>query len=181
MLKLRIELPESFDEETNEFTANYVDLELEHSLLSLSKWESIHQKPFGSKEDKTTYETIDYVRCMNLTPDVPDVVFDFLSPDNFEAINNYINEPHHGTTFRDEFPEKNPTKQIISAELIYYWMFSNGIDKSCEEWHLNKLLALIRVFSIQNAPSKKLAPGEAARRRRELNERRIAEMKSKKG
>lgn len=178
MLTLEVVMSESFNEVTSEFGEDSTfTLELEHSLVSLSKWESHFEKPFIETK-KTNEETLWYIReAMTLTPNVPPEVFQKLSGDNLSSITKYIARKMTATTFRDR--PGSSTQEIITAELVYYWMFSLSIPKECEYWHLNRLLTLIRVFNVKNAPTKKMSAAEVAAHNRKLNEERRRQMGSK--
>jgi hypothetical protein len=169
---------ESFNEATDEFvSAETVRFELEHSLLSLSKWESKWEIPFLSDKPKTNEQTLDYVRTMYLGNEFPEGILEKFSPGNFADIDTYINARMSATWFNDKRKE-HPT-EIITAELIYYWMIALGIPFECQEWHLNKLLTLIKVCNIKNSPKQKMSPQDVARQHRELNELRRQETGSR--
>ena len=119
--------------------------------FSLHKWESKWNKAFLTKREKTTEEIIDYVKCMTLTKNVNPEVYLCLTADNFKQIQNYIEAPMTATTFADDKQSKN-SREVITSELIYYWMIAQNIPFECRKWHLNSLLTLIRVCNIKNAP-----------------------------
>ena len=176
MLRLVVPGVEMFDDESQEFvTHGDVTLELEHSLVSLSKWESKHEKPFLGKVEKTTEETLDYVRCMILTPDAPEEIVSKLSEENIMEVNQYIDAKMTATWFSDT-PGAPKTRDVITAELIYYWMVVFQIPFECERWHLNRLFTLIRVCNIKQAKPKKMSRSELAARNRELNAQRKAQL-----
>lgn len=160
MLKITIPPREMFDERTNEFvsTKEYT-LQLEHSLVSLSKWESKWNIPFFSKEAKTIEQTIDYIKCMTITQNIDDSVYDLLTQENINTINNYINAPMTATTFKQRAANRM-SSEIVTAELIYYWMIALQIPMECQRWHINRLLTLVRVCNIKNEPGKKMSRNE---------------------
>lgn len=160
---------EVFDESKQEFVDKKEQiLRLEHSLISLSKWESKWNKAFLSMKEKTNEETIDYIRCMTMTPNVDPDVYSRLTSDNIKEINDYISAPMTATWFSDE-KSKGGSRETITSELIYYWMISLNIPFECEKWHLNRLLTLIKVCARKNAPPKKRSKSEIMRRNAELN------------
>lgn len=174
MLKLIIDSEEFFNEETQRFITNgQIVLELEHSLASVSKWESIHQVPFLSGGKKTTEQTLDYVKAMILTPEFSPEVFSRFSEQNFEQVNNYIESKQSATTF-GELPQRKGHSEPITSELIYYWMITFNIPFECEQWHLNRLFSLIRICNLKNSKPKKMSRGELNRRNSALNAQRKA-------
>jgi len=177
---LRIIIPENeyFNNTTQEFiNIKETELSLEHSLVSISKWESKWHKPFLSKEEKTNEEMIDYIRCMTITQNVNPMVYSFLSNDNIKSINEYINNPMTATTFSEN--KKGTNREIITSEIIYYWMVSYQIPFECQRWHINRLLTLIRVCSIKNQPSKKMPMNEIMRSNKNLNQIRKSKLNTR--
>lgn len=178
MLKITVPLQEGVDEDNNFVLLDSFELELEHSLASLSKWESKFEKPFLAQNEKTTEEVLAYIECMTLNPDVPPEVWGKLSQENYQAINDYIDSKQTATWFSDNGP-KTQSGEIITAEIVYYWITSMGLDWQVQHWHLNKLFTLIRVFDLKQAKPKPMGRAEQMQRQRELNQKRRAEMKSK--
>lgn len=168
---LRLDLPkiELYDQKTNSFyTTEAQQIELEHSLVAVSEWESKWHKAFLTKEPKTSEEMQDYVRCMTLTKDVDPIVYQYLPADASYKINKYIEDPMTATWFRKD-EQQRPNRETVTAELIYYWMIQCEIPFECQHWHLNKLLTLIHVCDVKNTPAKKMGKGELMRRNSELN------------
>jgi hypothetical protein len=179
MLTIIVLGDEAYDESSEEFiTQGDVTLDLEHSLVSLSKWESIYEKPFLSTEDKTLEEVIGYVRAMTLTPNVPNEVYSKLTNTNIEAINEYIAAKMTATWFTDP-PGAPKSRDIITSELIYYWMVTFNIPFECEHWHLNRLFTLIRICNVKQAKPKKMSRAELMARNRALNAQRREQLGTK--
>ena len=180
MLKIIVKGGEIFNEDTFEVTqVKDTVLQLEHSLISLARWESKWHKPFLEDMDKRTpEENLDYIRCMTISQNVDPEVYSCLSPENMLEIKNYMDDTMTASWFNET---KNPkTKQkAVTAELIYYWMISLQIPFECEKWHLNRLLTLIRVCNIENSPKKKMRKGDIFKQNRALNEARRKSMGTK--
>lgn len=177
---LRITIPgiEYYDEEKNEFMCyDEHTVDLEHSLVSISKWEAKWCKPFLNGKDKSVEEILDYVRCMTITDGIADEVYSRLTEDNLKAINEYIGHPMSATTFANERPSGG--REIITSEIIYYWMVAFNIPFECQHWHLNRLLTLVKVCNIKNNPPKKMSKQEILSRNRALNEARKREMNTR--
>lgn len=170
MLQLKIQLSsEDWDEEKEEFVeAAYQTLQLEHSLVSLSKWESKWNKAFLSKKDKTDEETLDYIKCMTITQNVKPEVYERLNDSHIKQIKDYIDAPMTATVISDDKTSKGGN-EVVTSELIYYWMISLNIPVEFQKWHLNRLLTLIRVCNIKNSPPKKRSKSDIMRRNAALN------------
>lgn len=176
MLELTIPAGERYDAKNNEFIQfGGQTLKLEHSLLSLSKWESKWNKAFLGKETKKTLEeTIDYIRCMTITPNVDPSVYSYLTDDNIKAVAEYIDAPMTATTFgsaeKRAEGSKGRYRETVTSELIYYWMVAYNIPFECQKWHLNRLLTLIKVCNVKNTPAKKRKMSDIVKDRHALNE-----------
>lgn len=181
MLKLTIPEREYFDSYTQTFVNTKAQtLQLEHSLVSLSKWESKWHKPFISDEPKTVEETVDYIRCMTITQNVDPMVYQAITNDMLEEIQTYIDDPMTATWFSNNGPKKGVNKKsVITAEIIYYWMIANNIPMECQKWHLNRLLTLIRVCNEKNSPPKKMSKKEVLAQQKALNEARRAKLNTR--
>ena len=180
MLRLKIPLgPEIWDEEIQEFVEpKYKILELEHSLVSLQKWESKWCKPFLHTTELTYEETLDYIKCMTKTQNVDPDIYNLLTESHVKEIRDYIAAPMTATTFsEDKSGKKN--REIITAEIIYYWMVALQIPESYRKWHLNQLLTLIRVCNIKNEPPKKQNKGDIMRQNAALNAARRKKLNTK--
>ena len=176
MLQITIPAGERWDEGKQEFIqVKGHTLQLEHSLISLSKWESKWCKAFLSNKDKTYEETMDYIKCMTITPNVDPDIYNYLTSDNINQINEYIGAPMTAAYFSEDKSRK-AGREVVTAELIYYWMISLNIPFECQKWHLNRLLALIRVCNIKNQPPKKMSKREIMSRNAALNAARRSQM-----
>ena len=170
MLEIRVEETEQYNEITNEFiTIKPQLLKLEHSLVSISKWESKWHKAFLSNNEKTPDEIMDYIRCMTINQ-VDPIVYYCLSQKNMDDIKAYIDDPMTATTIKDIPGKRN--HEVVTSELIYYWMVALQIPFECEKWHINRLLTLIRVCNIKNQPAKNIPKREILNQNRLLNEAR---------
>lgn len=181
MLEITIPAAEQWDERDKVFVyTKEQTLRLEHSLVSLSKWEEKWNKAFISNKQKTREETLYYIRCMTITQNVPEEVYKYI-PDNILAeIHEYIDAPMTATHFPDNGVSKKGTqKEAFTAEVIYYYMISYGIPVEFQKWHLNKLLTLIRVFDHKNSPPKKMGREALLSRNKALNEARRKQLNSK--
>lgn len=180
MLTVKIPPIELYDEVSGLFINSKKEqvLQLEHSLVSLSKWESKWKKPFLGKEDKTTEETRDYIKCMTLTQNVNPEVYTRIPISIVNRISDYIEDPMTATTF--SFPSQNKTnREVVTAEILYYYMIALNIPFECQKWHLNRLLTLINVCSIKNQPATKMSRKEIVNRNKALNEQRRQALKTK--
>jgi len=175
MLQLIIPGIEQFNDETGEFIyPKGHTLQLEHSLVSLAKWESKWCKAFLTNKEKTLEETKDYIRCMTLTQNVSSEAYDELTNNNLNQVTDYINA-QMSATYIDDPKTSGINGEVVTTELIYYWMVALSIPFECQKWHLNRLIALIKVCNIKNQPPQKRSTNEiltdyaavnAARRRR---------------
>lgn len=169
MLSITIAAVEQFDEIKQEFVnSKEQKIQLEHSLVSLSKWESKWQKPFLSKTEKTIEETVDYIRCMTITQNVDPNVYNFITPANIQEVTAYIEAPMTATTINNH-QAISPNREIITAEIFYYQMVALNIPFECQKWHLNRLLTLINVINIKNGPQKKMGRQATLRHNASLN------------
>ena len=180
---LRIEVPlgaEEWDEKKQEFVYPKVQvLQLEHSLVSLSKWESKWHKPFYSKANMSDEETLDYIKCMTLTKNVDPDVYKYLTRENVKDVIDYIGNPMTATTFYNE-GKGGTSREVITSELIYYWMIASNIPfDPCQKWHLNRLITLIRVCGVKNSPPKKRSKRDIMSRNAALNASRRKQMNTK--
>lgn len=182
MLQITIPETEFYDEAQNEFvTVRRQELQLEHSLISVSKWESKWHESFLTRKDPMTLEqSIDYVRCMTLNKNVDPRCYATLSAKEMQRIDEYVNNPMTATTFNErDGGKKKGGRQVITSEIIYYWMTALQIPFECEKWHLNRLLTLIHVCDLKQQPSKKMSKAAAMNQQRSLNAARRSRMHSK--
>ena len=167
---------EFYDEVKEEFvvipgkpaTKEYT-LQLEHSLVSLSKWEAKWCKSFLNNKEMTPEESIDYIRCMTITQNVPPEVYNNVTNENIQEVSSYIAAPMTATTINNNVNGKAGSREIVTSELIYYWMISLNIPLECQKWHLNRLLTLIQVCNVKNAPPKKMSKRQIMSRNAALN------------
>lgn len=171
MLTITIPSAEYFDENKCEFiTLKGQTLQLEHSLVSLQKWEAKWHKPFLSKDPKTPEEELDYFRCMTLTQNVDESIYRRLTPSIIKQIKDYVENPMTATTINRK--NNRPSREIITAEIIYNWMIQNSVPFECRKWHLNQLLTLIEVCAIKGAPADKMTRSQTMASNTALNKAR---------
>lgn len=176
MLKLHLYKDDLYDEAKKEFvSSDVITVELEHSLVSISKWESIWEKPFLDGSEKTEEQLLSYVECMILDPETPKESLRLLDSKDIKKINDYITAKKTATWFSKDKKESS-SGEVVTSELIYYWMIALNIPLECENWHLSRLLTLVEVCNRKNAPKKKMSASEIAERNRELNAKRRAEL-----
>ena len=181
MLKLQIPSTELFDERTNEFSyTDAFEVELEHSLVSMSKWEAHYNKPFLSKKERTTEEVLYYVRCM-ANKELTDQQLSLLVRYYMKSIEEYVKAPMTATWFAKQEGESGTkgSGEAVTSELVYYWMVALNIPFECQHWHLNRLLTLIQVCNVKNKPPKKMSRSSILKNNAALNKARRAKMHSK--
>lgn len=175
---LKITIPEVilYDEDNNLFTTlNSYTLQLEHSLISVSKWESKWCKPFLSKTPMNRTETIDYIRCMNISQNANDIKYQFIPEESLNLIKDYIEAPMSATVLAND-KEKVLNPGAITSELIYSWMVILTIPFECQKWHLNRLITFINLCQQNSKPKPKRKPGDILRSNAELNAKRLKEL-----
>lgn len=178
MLELVVEDSEWFDETTNEFyPIKGCVLRLEHSLVSISKWESKWKVPFLSREKKTYEQTLDYIKCMTINQNVKPETYLGITNDHIRQVNEYISDEKTATTFKETNNIAN--RQVVTSELIYFWMAQFNIPMECQKWHFSRLITLLRVASIKNTPEKKMSRNAILSQNRSLNAARRKALKSK--
>ena len=179
MLKLKISSKELWDENKQEFIeVPECEIQLEHSLVSLSKWESKWHKSFLKENlNGSTEEGLDYIRCMTTTQNVNPNVYKYLTQEEINKISEYINDPMTATTFTENSTGKS--NESVTSELIYYWMITYNIPSEYQKWHLNRLITLIRICQIKNTPSKKMSRNDVINKYAALNAARRKQLKSR--
>lgn len=177
MIRITIPGKECYNDQTGEFVnTEAAHLQLEHSLVSISRWEAKWHKPFlDKKKPKTAAETLDYIRCMctNVDPDLIDpVVFYALPQSEMDRITKYIEDPMTASWINERTPEGAApphSTRVLTSELIYCYMIQLGIPVEFENWHLNRLIMLIKIVNIENQPKKKMSKKETMAQHRALN------------
>lgn len=174
-IKIHIPATELWDPLKEEFiTVKDQTILMEHSLLSVDKWESKWKKPYLSSDDKTPIEVIDYLRCMTITKDVSPYAYYAIPSDELKRIEAYIKDPMTATTIRDTRDVRGRKREIITSEIIYWQMTQLNIPMEWERRHLNKLLTLIQVGAIKSQPPKNMSKKDIAKQNRSLNAARRA-------
>ena len=173
MLELSIKGREMFDEDTFEFKQfKDTTLKLEHSLVSVSKWEEEYKKPFLTEQSKTREETLFYIKCMTINNNVDKEIYSLITDEDILKVNDYIAEQRTATWFNEIRNEHNISGEQITSELIYYWMLVYKIPQEYQKWHLSRLMTLIKICNIKNSPSKKMSENETLQMYKELNKQR---------
>lgn len=172
MLELIIPRVELYDEENGFSYIRGQTLRLEHSLVSLAKWESKWNRPFISRNSMTNEETLHYIKCMTITQNPDPILLKQIQKYHLRTIYEYMEEPMTATTFKEDHSPYG-TREVVTAEIIYYWMTAFNIPFSCEKWHLNRLLTLINVCNKKNQPKKKMSRGQILKQQHELNAARL--------
>lgn len=179
MLEIYIPQTELYDEVENIFImTKSCTLRLEHSLVSISKWETKWKKPFLDPKPKTQEESIDYIKCMTLNQNVDDNIYRCITPKQMMEINEYISDNKSATWF-NESTKKPPSRNVVTSELVYYWMASYQIPFETQKWHFSRLMTLIQIFNVKNQEPKKMSKSEILARNRALNEARRAKLHTK--
>jgi hypothetical protein len=178
VLTITIPEVELYDEVNNEFISiKEQKIQLEHSLISISKWEAKWKIPFLDSRQRSNESMIDYVRCMTVTPNVHPAAYNYIPKGEFDKVGNYIKDTMSATTL-PEYRGK-PNREIMTSELLYYYVIANGIPIECQKWHLNRLMTLIRIFDVKNTKGKKMPLKEVYQNNTALNEARRAMYNSK--
>ena len=178
MIQLVVPDLEIYDDGKSEFIIEKGQiLQVEHSLVSIAKWESKWNKPFLTNKSKTVEETLDYIRCMTITQNVLPYIYSHITNEIVNQVSEYIARPMSATWFTND--DNTPSKEIITSEIIYYSMIAYNIPFECQKWHLNRLLTLIRVCKKKNDKPKKMSKAEIMNRNREINNKRRQQQNSK--
>lgn len=173
MLEIHVKGREMFDESTSEFiTIKDATLKLEHSLVSVSKWEEEYKKPFLTEQSKTRDETLFYIKCMTINNNVDERIYDLISNDDIHKINEYISEQRTATWFNNLGNNRSNNNEQVTSELIYYWMIIYKIPQEYQKWHLSRLMTLIQICDVKNSPPKQMSEKEVLQRYKELNRQR---------
>ena len=170
MLHITVPASEFYDESKEEFVEiKEQTLTMEHSLISISKWEAKWKKPYLSEDKKTTEELLDYFRCMTITPSKVDpLVYRAMTPENLQEISDYIQDSMTATTINNN--RRSGRREVWTSEIIYYYMIAQNIPVEFEKWHINRLIMLIQVCAIKNNPNqKKMSRSEIAKQNRAIN------------
>lgn len=180
MLYITIPATDGWDSEKEEFVEIEKEkkLQLEHSLVALSKWESKWHKPFFGDEEKSEEEILDYIKCMTITQNVDDKVYDRLTEKNIQEIVDYIHDPMTATTINDRRKKPGP-KEVVTAEILYYNMIALNIPFECQKWHINRLMTLIKVCDLKNQPPQKMGRREQMSQQAALNAARRKRLNTK--
>lgn len=180
MLTLEIGGEEYYDEKQNLFiTSKKYKLQLEHSLLSISRWESKWEVAFLSDKEKTREQSIDYIRCMTVRGANDPDVYNYITPEHIELVNDYIGAKMTATTITKRGPKRGG-KKIITSEVVYFWMTQYGIPfDPCEKWHFSRLLMLIEVASAESGPQQKMSMKERLAQNRAINNARKAKLNTR--
>jgi hypothetical protein len=156
-------------------------LKLEHSLLSISKWEAKYHKAFlpsrANNKPKTNDEMLYYIKCMTIN-EVRDEVYLRLTVPDIKKISDYISDPMTATTFSKN-QSRGGNAEIITSEIIYYWMVEHGIPFECQKWHINRLLTLIQVCNLKRSPQKMMNKHDILKQNQSLNALRRAKYHSR--
>ena len=184
MLKVVVPYRELYDEKANEFIeVKECVLQLEHSLVSISKWEAKWKKPFLTKEEKTREELIDYIRCMTINGNIDPNVYLALPNNIFREIIEYLDDPHTATVINEikhpGAPKRKMSSEGITSELVYYWMVALQIPFECQKWNFNRLMTLIRICEIKQSPKQKMTKSQILANNHELNKARKAQLNTR--
>jgi hypothetical protein len=174
MLTLTVRVRDDFDNEENKFIVEDVVLELEHSLVSLSKWEQKYEKPYLGDDKPTEEEALYYIECMIMNEYPPGIVAK-LGADHIMQVDTYINRKMTATWFNEITPETKKSNEKITAELVYYWMTTLNIPWEAQNWHLSRLFTLIKIFGAKAEKPKPMTGSELRAHRSELNRKRREE------